>query len=139
MASVKRSLCVVSPGTSPFRIRSRRTSTAWPTGTTYTAVGVMSAAGPVVLPAPDGARAVPSVVSFPRDGAPVVGASARDRLASDPSRTIASPKRLLGRRLADREVQSFVATAPYRTATGDDGAPVLEASGLPKSGKSGHF
>lgn len=98
-------------------------------GTTYTAVAVMTSGGPQVLPTVDGARAMPSVVSFPRKGAPVVGAEARDRLATDPSRTIASPKRLLGRRLADREVQSFVGSAPYRTIAADDGGALLEVDG----------
>ncbi|HVV81444.1 MAG TPA: Hsp70 family protein [Kofleriaceae bacterium] len=98
-------------------------------GTTYTAIGVMTAAGAAVLPLADGSRALPSVVSFPRRAAPLVGAEARDRLATDPTRTIASPKRLLGRRLADREVQSYVGAAPYRTEAGDDGAPLLDVDG----------
>jgi|JI10StandDraft_1071094.scaffolds.fasta_scaffold143704_3 molecular chaperone DnaK len=98
-------------------------------GTTYTAIGVMTDAGPVVIPAADGSRALPSVVSFPRKAPPLVGAEARARLATDPTRTIASPKRLLGRRVADREVQSFVGAAPYRTEAGDDGAPILDVDG----------
>ena len=71
-------------------------------GTTYTAIGVMADGGAVVVPGADGARVMPSVVSFPRRGPVLVGAEARDRLVTDPTRTIASPKRLLGRRLADR-------------------------------------
>ena len=98
-------------------------------GTTYTAIGITTEAGAVVVPGADGARALPSVVSFPRTGPVLVGAEARNRLVTDPTRTIASPKRLLGRRLADREVQSFVGAAPYRTEVGDDGAPVLEVDG----------
>ena len=98
-------------------------------GTTYTAIGVTTDAGPVVLPGLDGARAMPSVVSFPRRSPPQVGAEARQRLATDPSRTIASPKRLLGRKLTDREVQSYVGAAPYRTEVGDDGAPLIEIDG----------
>jgi molecular chaperone DnaK len=98
-------------------------------GTTYTAIGVMTDAGPVVLPASDGSSAMPSVVSFPRRAPVLVGAEARDRLATDPTRTIASPKRLLGRKLADREVQSHVGAAPYRTEVSEDGSPLLEIDG----------
>ncbi len=98
-------------------------------GTTYTAIGVMTDAGAVVLPAADGSLALPSVVSFPRHAPMLVGAAARERLATDPTRTIASPKRLLGRLTSDREVQSFIGAAPYRTATADDGAALLEVDG----------
>ena len=98
-------------------------------GTTYTAIGVMTTTGAMVLPAADGAPALPSVVSFPRRAPVLVGAAAREHLATDPTRTIASPKRLLGRRLADREVQSFVGAAPYRTVAGDDGTPLLDVDG----------
>ena len=98
-------------------------------GTTYTAIGVATDAGAAVLPARDGSYALPSVVSFPRGGAPLVGTAARERLATDPSRTIASPKRLLGRKLADREVQSFVGAAPFRTEAGTDGTPLVDVDG----------
>lgn len=98
-------------------------------GTTYTAIGVMTADGAVVLPGADGARVLPSVVSFPRKAPVLIGAEARDRLATDPTRTIASPKRLLGRKLADREVQSYVGAAPYRTVTAEDGCALLEVDG----------
>jgi molecular chaperone DnaK len=98
-------------------------------GTTYTAVAVATDVGAAVLSAADGSRSLPSVVSFPRGGPPLVGCEARERLVTDPTRTIASPKRLLGRRLADREVQSYVGAAPYRTEAADDGTPLLAIDG----------
>ncbi|MCL4226697.1 MAG: Hsp70 family protein [Myxococcales bacterium] len=98
-------------------------------GTSNTAVAVVRNGKVSVLAGADGARAIPSVVSIPRTGELVVGAEARRRIATDPSRTIASPKRLLGRRLADREVQTFVAQAAYRTLPADDGTVLIEVDG----------
>jgi molecular chaperone DnaK len=79
-----------------------------------------------VLARDDGSRFTPSVISFPKKGEVVVGEAARLRLATDPGRTIASPKRLIGRPFTDREVQTFVGQAPYRTKVGPDGSTVVE-------------
>ena len=98
-------------------------------GTSNTAVSVLKDGKVSVLAAADGARAFPSVVSFPRHGEVLVGAEARRRIATDPARTVASPKRLLGRKLADREVQTFVGSAAYRTVAADDGSVLVEIDG----------
>lgn len=98
-------------------------------GTSNTVVSVVKDGKVSVLAAADGARSMPSVVSFPAKGQVVVGAEARRRVATDPSRTVSSPKRLLGRKLADREVQTFVGQAAYRTAAADDGAVLVEIEG----------
>jgi len=98
-------------------------------GTSNTAVSVVKDGKVSVLAGADGARSIPSVVSFPAKGQVVVGAEARKRIATDPSRTVSSPKRLLGRKLADREVQTFVGQAAYRTCAADDGAVLIEIEG----------
>ncbi len=95
-------------------------------GTSNTAVAVVKDGKVSVLAGADGARAIPSVVWFPHKGPAVVGAEARKRIPTEPSRTVSSPKRLLGRRFADREVQSFVAQAAYRTVAADDGTVLVE-------------
>ena len=95
-------------------------------GTTNTSVAVVSGSKVTVIGPGDGARAFPSVVSLPTPRDVVVGAAARARLATDPSRTISSPKRLLGRKHADREVQSFIGAAPYLTRAADDGCTLVE-------------
>ncbi|RMH45193.1 MAG: Hsp70 family protein, partial [Deltaproteobacteria bacterium] len=82
-----------------------------------------------VLTWPDGARSWPSVVSFPSAHEIIVGAEARRRLATDPAHTVASPKRLLGRKYDDKEIQSFLGQAPYRTVPGPDGSVVVEIWG----------
>jgi molecular chaperone DnaK len=95
-------------------------------GTTFSSIGVVIGNKVQVLPREDGSRFTPSVISFPRKGEIVVGEAARQRIATDPARTIVSPKRLLGRPYSDREVQTFVGQAPYRTKAGPDGTTVIE-------------
>ncbi|MEZ4404391.1 MAG: Hsp70 family protein [Kofleriaceae bacterium] len=98
-------------------------------GTTNTSVAAAQGTKVTVLTPGDGARAFPSVVAVPAGGEIVVGAEARARLATDPTRTVASPKRLLGRKYTDREVQSFVGAAPYASRAGDDGSVVIDIDG----------
>jgi molecular chaperone DnaK len=98
-------------------------------GTTYTSVGVVLGTKVQVLPRADGTRFTPSVISLPSKGEIVVGEAARQRIATDPARTVTSPKRLLGRPYTDREVQTFVGQQPYRTKPGPDGTTVVEMWG----------
>jgi molecular chaperone DnaK len=95
-------------------------------GTTYTSVGVVLGTRVQVIAHDDGNRFTPSVISLPRKNEIVVGEPARRLIATDPARTIASPKRLLGRPYTDREVQTFIGQAPYRTKPGPDGTTVVE-------------
>jgi molecular chaperone DnaK len=95
-------------------------------GTTFTSVGVVTGTKVQVLARDDGSRFTPSVISFPRKGEIVVGEAARQRIATDPARTVVSPKRLLGRPYTDREVQTFVGQQPYKTRAGPDGTAVIE-------------
>ncbi len=68
-------------------------------GTTNSLVAVAKEGVPHILAdAETGETLLPSVVYFPIDGtAPVVGSLAKERLASDPSRTVYSAKRLMGK------------------------------------------
>lgn len=96
-------------------------------GTTYTHVAAVVGSRVTVLArAENGERSTPSVIAFPSRGQHIVGAAARERLTSDPSHTVVSPKRLLGRPYSDREVQTFVGQAAYRTMEGPDGSTVIE-------------
>ncbi len=70
-------------------------------GTTNSLVAYMDVASPQVIAGEDGARLVPSIVSYARSGEIVVGNAARDRLISEPERTAYSVKRLMGRGVAD--------------------------------------
>ena len=100
-------------------------------GTTYTTVGVVQGNKVALLTRDDGSKFTPSVISFPTRDRILVGEPARARIATDPARTVASPKRLLGRPFTDREVQTFLSQSPYRGKRGPDGTTVIEMWGTP--------
>ena len=87
-------------------------------GTTNSLIGAMEAGFPILLADSDGERLVPSVVHFPKSGAPIVGRAAQRMRAVEPENTIYSAKRFIGRRAGDEP--SDVA---YRLA-GRRGEPV---------------
>ena len=64
-------------------------------GTTCSAIAAVSGGTPKILKI-DGELLMPSVVSFPENGAPLVGRPAVNREPLDPERTIRSAKRLMG-------------------------------------------
>lgn len=64
-------------------------------GTTTSAIAVVRNATPYIVRI-DGAELLPSVVSFPAEGPPVVGQPALNQLALQPERTITSSKRKMG-------------------------------------------
>jgi len=83
-------------------------------GTTNSLVAYMySQTGqPKCIPGPYGSTLCPSVVSLDADGSIIVGEAARNRLLTQPERTIYSVKRLMGRGPAD--IQSELKLFPFR-------------------------
>ena len=67
---------------------------------------------PKCIPGPYGSTLCPSVVSLDVDGSIIVGEAARNRLLTQPERTIYSVKRLMGRGPAD--IQSELKLFPFR-------------------------
>jgi molecular chaperone DnaK len=67
---------------------------------------------PKCIPGPYGSTLCPSVVSLDSDGSIIVGEAARNRLLTQPERTIYSVKRLMGRGPLD--VQSELKLFPFR-------------------------
>ncbi|MGB9465867.1 MAG: Hsp70 family protein, partial [Candidatus Acidiferrum sp.] len=67
---------------------------------------------PKCIPGPYASTLCPSVVSLDSDGSIIVGEAARNRLLTQPERTIYSVKRLMGRGPAD--VQSELKLFPFR-------------------------
>src|SRR5438876_1188352 len=80
-------------------------------GTTNSLVAYMEGDQPSVIPGQDGSPLLPSVVMFAPEG-PVVGAEAKRRLLEDPEHVVYSVKRLMGKGLADVDVDR--ALLPYR-------------------------
>src|SRR3981081_2827117 len=83
-------------------------------GTTYSLIAYQDKreGRPKCIPGPYGTPLCPSVVSVDADGSIIVGEAARNRLLTQPERTIYSVKRLMGRGPAD--VQSELKLFPFR-------------------------
>jgi len=88
-------------------------------GTTNTVVAVMRDGKPVTLADEAGRKLIPSFVAFHPAGKVLVGESAKDRRVVDPSNTIYSVKRLIGRTYASDEVQRSLKTMPFEIVEGD--------------------
>jgi molecular chaperone DnaK len=67
-------------------------------GTTNSLVGVVESGFPILLADEEGSRLTPSAVHYGRDGSVLVGAAALRKRTLEPSRTVTSVKRLIGRR-----------------------------------------
>jgi Fe-S protein assembly chaperone HscA len=80
-------------------------------GTTFSLAAYMTPQGPRLVRDETGDARVPSVLAFGADGTVTIGKEARHRIVADPSHTVYSVKRLIGRTMADLEADlSFV---PY--------------------------
>jgi len=85
-------------------------------GTTNSVVAVMEGEQPKVLVNSQGARITPSVVAFTDKGERLVGQVAKHQQVTNPTRTIFSIKRFMGRR--HHEVESEEKTVPYQLSGG---------------------
>jgi molecular chaperone DnaK len=83
-------------------------------GTTYSLIAYLEpqTGAPKCIPGPYGSTLCPSVVSVDTDGRILVGDPARERLLTNPDRTIYSVKRLMGRGVAD--IQDELTRFPFR-------------------------
>ena len=96
-------------------------------GTTNSVVAVMDGSEPRVLVNEEGQRVTPSVVAFDEAGEAVVGAVARRQAVTNPARTIASVKRVMGRRYD--EVADEVERLPYAVTATDGGDACIVVDG----------
>lgn len=80
-------------------------------GTTNSVVAVMEGSEPKVIPNPEGNRLTPSVVAFTDNADTIVGEPARRQAVTNPTRTVYSVKRFIGRR--HNEVESEEKMVPY--------------------------
>ncbi len=88
-------------------------------GTTNSVVAIMEGDQPVVIINEEGARTTPSVVGFAKDGERLVGASARRQAITNPTRTVYSAKRFMGRRWEEASKESD--RVPYQVVRSADG------------------
>ena len=90
-------------------------------GTTNSAVAVMEAGEPTVIPSAEGERLVPSVVAVNKNHERLIGRVARNQAVVNPENTIFSIKRFMGRKYDDPEVQRAVSRVPYKVTKAPNG------------------
>lgn len=100
-------------------------------GTSYSSIGLFYEGEVSVLEDAEGYPLVPTAVSYPEQGAPLVGWAAREQLALQPSTTFSSPKRLIGRQFGDPSIESLLASSPVRYESGPGGQLVADVFGNP--------
>ncbi len=96
-------------------------------GTTNSVVSVMEGGEVKVIQNLEGARLTPSVVAFQEGGNRLVGAPARRQAVTNPTRTIFSIKRFMGRR--HREVATEEKTVPYKLVGGSEELVKVDVGG----------
>ena len=90
-------------------------------GTTNSVVAVMEGDAPTVIVNEEGSRTTPSVVGFSKDGDRLVGAVAKRQAITNPTKTISSIKRYMGRKFDELGDESKRST--YEVVRSGEGQP----------------
>src|SRR5438552_2126164 len=96
-------------------------------GTTNSCVAVMEGGDPVVIPNAEGNRTTPSVVAFSKTGERLVGQVAKRQAITNPSNTVFSIKRFMGRKYS--EVTEEMKMVPFTVVQASNGDVRVKASG----------
>ncbi|MES2202592.1 MAG: molecular chaperone DnaK [candidate division FCPU426 bacterium] len=88
-------------------------------GTTNSCMAIMEGGEAKVLTNSEGNRTTPSVVAFAKDGARLVGQSAKRQAVTNPENTIYSSKRFIGRRMS--EVTEEAKRISFKVGAADNG------------------
>jgi len=96
-------------------------------GTTNSCVAVMEGNEPVVIANDEGRRTTPSVVAFMDNGERKIGDPAKRQAITNPTRTIASIKRFMGRRYSESEPES--GRMAYKLAKGENDTVRVDVDG----------
>ena len=93
-------------------------------GTTNSCVAVTEGNEIKVIPNSEGQNTTPSVVGWNKDGERLVGVVAKRQAVTQPTNTIFSIKRFMGRQF--NEVGSEISEVPYEVVSGKNGAAVVK-------------
>lgn len=96
-------------------------------GTTNSCVAVMEGNEPVVIANDEGRRTTPSVVAFMKNGERKVGDPAKRQAITNPTNTIMSIKRFMGRRYD--EVGGELEHNSYKVVKGENNTPRVDIEG----------
>ncbi|GMH70331.1 hypothetical protein TrRE_jg3528 [Triparma retinervis] len=96
-------------------------------GTTYSCVGVWRNGRVEICANEQGHRITPSYVSWMKpEGTRLIGDSAKNAAASNPTNTVFDVKRLIGRKFADPSVQKDKALFPFELVKDKEGKPNVQ-------------
>jgi len=93
-------------------------------GTTNSCMSTMEGGEPVVLENSEGARTTPSVVAFAKNGERLVGQAAKRQAVTNPTNTIFSVKRFMGRKFD--ELNDEDRRVPYKLVKASNGDVHIE-------------
>lgn len=88
-------------------------------GTTNSCVAVLEGGQPVVIANAEGGRTTPSIVGFTKGGDRLVGLTAKRQAVTNPTQTVFSIKRFMGRK--HTEVQQETKLVPYPVTSASNG------------------
>jgi molecular chaperone DnaK len=98
-------------------------------GTTFSCMSVVTGGDPEVIPNAEGNRTTPSVVAITDKGERLVGQIARRQAVTNPTNTIYSIKRLMGRKYDSPEVKEAMKRLPYKVVKAANGDAHVEIQG----------
>jgi molecular chaperone DnaK len=96
-------------------------------GTTNSVIATMEGGKPFVIVNAEGSRTTPSVVAFTKEGERLVGQIAKRQAVLNPTNTVFSAKRFIGRKF--NEVSEEIKIVPYKVTAGKDNAVRFEVGG----------
>ncbi len=97
-------------------------------GTTNSVVSFMEAGTAKVIPNQEGANTTPSVVAFTKDGQRLCGAIAKRQAITNPTNTIYSAKRFIGKKFKEINPEELK-LVPYKVVATDNGDCAIEIDG----------
>ena len=96
-------------------------------GTTNSCMAVLEGGEPTVIENAEGGRTTPSVVAFTQSGERLVGTVAKRQAVTNPTNTVSSVKRFMGRKHA--EVHDEEQIVPFTVVSGPNGDVRVDAGG----------
>ena len=93
-------------------------------GTTYSCVGVWMNDKVEIVTNDQGLNTTPSYVAFTGEER-LIGDSAKNQTARNPTNTVFDAKRLIGRKYTDDSVQSDIKLWPFKVEAASDGKPMI--------------
>lgn len=98
-------------------------------GTTNSAMSVVMGGKPEIVENKEGNRTTPSIVAISKTGERLVGLLAKRQGVTNPTNTLFSVKRLIGRNFDDADVQKDIKGLPYKVVKADNGGVKVVMSG----------